>query len=85
MMRQVLIVSLLATVAGCFILRDADARDRPYQVLKGQIAIVEGAPTLADISRKVGHLLRTFSGVTVPPFTRSAAPRAIIRVRARLV
>ncbi|WOH68032.1 transglutaminase-like cysteine peptidase [Bradyrhizobium sp. BWA-3-5] len=47
MTRQVLIVSLLATVAGCFILRDADARDRPYQVLKGQIAIVEGAPTLA--------------------------------------
>lgn len=47
MTRRALIVSLLATVAGCLILRDADARDRPYQDLNSQIAIVEGTPTLA--------------------------------------
>jgi len=47
MTRRVLIVSLLATVAGCLILRDANAGDRAYQDVNGQIAIVEGAPTLA--------------------------------------
>jgi predicted transglutaminase-like cysteine proteinase len=47
MTRRVLIVSLLAGVTGCLVLRDADARDRLYQELDGQNAIVEGAPTLA--------------------------------------
>src|SRR5262245_35984840 len=47
MTRRVLTVSLLATVAGGLILRDANAGDRAYQDVNGQIAIVEGAPTLA--------------------------------------
>jgi len=47
MTRRVLIVSLLAAVAGCLAVRDANARDRLYQDPGIQNAILEGAPTLA--------------------------------------